>query len=304
MLTTIWRRKPGQVLTVLTVLASLSGVAQAQQSGLFPLHPIKRQRVPCPNEDPIYKLYRTQYYGYYPTQWRPFPQGWNLPSPEGPNTQAVLAKQPIEAAKPPGPEEGEGEEMPGQPPARPAAPNLPTIPPERSPFELDRPDAAGAAPGAGGPARRTAPARPNATRPGAQPSPFDMPDAAPGDSAAPPATQPRGTQPSRPTTPPQPGGNSPDLAPPGPAPAAPRTSQADERDESIDRDSGPLLAMPDASLPAVEEATSSAGSTALASSPPASGAPASSFPMATQQPVRRGRLSSLFGGVGLNWLRR
>jgi hypothetical protein len=267
MLKISWWRKPGQVLTALVVLASLSGVAQAQQSGLFPLHPIRRERVPCPSEDPIYKLYRSQYYGYFPTQWRPFPQGWNLPSPEGPNTKEALAKQPIEAQKPQTGDEGEGEEMQGQPPARPAAPTLPAIPPERSPFELDnKPDAGGAAPGAAPPLR------------------------------------PRTPQPSRPTAPAAPNGANPDLNPPGPAASAPRTSRSAEDEGTVDRDSGPLLAMPDATLPPVEEA-SAAGTAALASNPPP-GDPAYAAPMASQQPARRSRLSSLFGGLGINWLRR
>jgi hypothetical protein len=267
MLKISWRRKPGQVLGALVILASLSGVAQAQQSGLFPLHPIRRQRVPCPNEDPIYKLYRSQYYGYYPTQWRPFPQGWNLPSPEGPNTKEALAKQPIEAQKPPAPEEGEGDEMQPQPPTRPAAP--PTLPaiPERSPFDLDNPPGGGAgAPGAAPPAR------------------------------------PRTPQPSRPATPAVPNGGNPDLAPPGPAPAAPRTSRTGDDERADARDSGPLLAMPDATLPPVEESAPS-GSGALASTAPAAD-PASGPAMAPQQSVRRNRLSSMFGGLGINWLRR
>lgn len=62
---------------------------QAQQTGLFPLAPIKRQRVPCPDENPIYRRYRAEYYGYYPTCWRRFPPGWGCPSPEAPN----LAKE-------------------------------------------------------------------------------------------------------------------------------------------------------------------------------------------------------------------
>src|SRR5262245_39164590 len=115
------RRGTGRLLAVLPVLASLSGVANAQQSGLLPLHPIKRQRVPCPLEDPIYKTYRSEYFGYFPTQWRPFPKGWNLPSPEGPNTREALAKQPIEAMTPPSEDEGPDEEAPagdrGQRPA-------------------------------------------------------------------------------------------------------------------------------------------------------------------------------------------
>ena len=44
MLTKSKRGRPGLILGVLTVLLSSSGLVQAQQSGLFPLHPIKRQR--------------------------------------------------------------------------------------------------------------------------------------------------------------------------------------------------------------------------------------------------------------------
>ena len=74
------RRDQGLVLAVLTVVLSLPELAQAQQTGLFPLAPIKRQRVPCDQEDPIYKTYKHQYFGYHPTCWRPFPDGWGCPS--------------------------------------------------------------------------------------------------------------------------------------------------------------------------------------------------------------------------------
>ena len=139
MLTKSISRKPGQVLAVLAAVMSLSGLAEAQQSGMFPLHPIRRERTPCANEEPIYKLYREQYYGYFPTRWRRFPDGWALRSPDGPNTQEELKKNPIEGPKPPT-GEGEGEEMqgPAAPGGKPAIPN-PT-PDERSPFEMDKPD--------------------------------------------------------------------------------------------------------------------------------------------------------------------
>lgn len=142
MLTKSISRKPGQVLAVLAAVTSLSGLAEAQQSGLFPLHPIRRERTPCANEEPIYKLYREQYYGYFPTRWRRFPDGWALRSPEGPNTKEELKKNPIEGPKPYS-GEGEGEEMPGPaaPGGKPAIPNPP--PEERSPFEMDKPDNGG-----------------------------------------------------------------------------------------------------------------------------------------------------------------
>ena len=118
MLTKSIRRKPAQVLAVLAAVTSLSGLAEAQQSGMFPLHPIRRERTPCPNEEPIYKLYRNQYYGYFPTQWRKFPDNWSLRSRESPNTAEELKNKPIEGPKPFSPD-GEGDEMQG--PATPGA---------------------------------------------------------------------------------------------------------------------------------------------------------------------------------------
>ena len=80
MLTKSRRRTAGLVLSVPLILASLSGLARAQQSGLLPLHPIKRERVPCPEEDALYQLAVTQYFGYHPTVWRRFPEGWGVRS--------------------------------------------------------------------------------------------------------------------------------------------------------------------------------------------------------------------------------
>jgi hypothetical protein len=278
-------RGTARLLAVLTVLVGLPGVASAQQSGLFPLRPIKRERVPCSMEDPIYKLYRSQYYGYYPTQWRPFPQGWNLPSPEGPNTREALAKQPIEASAPMQ-DEGPDEEAPAAPDRgqRPA----PTPPPEneRSPFELDRPENAAGAPGAGPAPRRPAPGG-NAPAPpaGAERSPFEMPDdaATPDQPAGP---RPRAPQPSRPAP------DVPDLGPPGSAPTPPpRTSREDRED----RHSAPMLAMPDASLPTIEEADSMSSAPAPAATAP---------PAMTPAPARRNLFGGLFAGRNLNFFRR
>src|SRR5690348_7869195 len=39
-------------MVVLTVAVGFGGHVQAQQTGLFPLAPIRRQRVPCDQEDP------------------------------------------------------------------------------------------------------------------------------------------------------------------------------------------------------------------------------------------------------------
>ena len=76
-------------LVVLTAAVSLSGRVEAQQTGLFPLAPIRRQRVPCDREDPTYKIYKQQYFGYHPTYWRTFPPGWGCPSTEAPEPREV-----------------------------------------------------------------------------------------------------------------------------------------------------------------------------------------------------------------------
>lgn len=304
MLTKSISRKPGQVLAVLAAVTSLSGLAEAQQSGLFPLHPIRRERTPCANEEPIYKLYREQYYGYFPTRWRRFPDGWALRSPEGPNTKEELKKNPIEGPKPYS-GEGEGEEMPGPaaPGGKPAIPNPP--PEERSPFEMDKPgNGAGAAPG-----RRNPAARGNTPAPATEASPFDTPETNPAGAGATPEGRPQASQPNRRSTPTLPDPGTPDLAPPGDAPPAPpRTSWNQRRSESREKDPGPLLTMSDATLPSVEEASSPAdpagGAAAETVANNSAAADPETAPAATQPAPRRGPISSFFAGLGLNWLRR
>ncbi len=304
MLTKSISRKPGQVLAVLAAVTSLSGLAEAQQSGMFPLHPIRRERTPCANEEPIYKLYRNQYYGYFPTRWRRFPDGWALRSPDGPNTQEELKKNPIEGPKPSS-GEGEGEEMqgPAAPGGKPAIPKPP--PDERSPFEMDKPDnGAGAAPG-----RRNPAARGNTPAPATEASPFDTPETNPAGAGAAPEGRPRASQPNRRSTPTLPDPGIPDLAPPGDAPAAPpRASWNQRRSESREKDPGPLLSMSDATLPSVEEASSPAapagGAAAGTVANNSAAADPETAPAATQPAPRRGPISSLFAGLGLNWLRR
>ena len=310
MLTKSNSRKPGQVLAVLAAVTSLSGLAEAQQSGLFPLHPIRRERTPCANEEPIYKLYRNQYYGYFPTRWRRFPDNWSLRSPEGPNTQEELKKNPIEGPKPSA-GGGEGEEMqgPAGPGVKPAIPNPPPDT-ERSPFEMDRPDnGAGAAPGAAAPRRRNPAARDNTPPPAAEASPFDTPETNPAGPGATPGDRPQAVQPNRSSRPTLPDPGTPELAPPGDAPTPPpRTSWNRRSNETRQKDPGPLLSMSDATLPSVEEATNpadpagGAGADSVANNPAA--ADPATAPAATQPAPRRGPISSLFAGLGWNWLRR
>ena len=312
MLTKSISRKAGQVLAVLAAVTSLSGLAEAQQSGMFPLEPIRRVRTPCANEEPIYKLYRNQYYGYFPTQWRKFPDHWALRSAESPNTAEELKKNPIEGPKP-FMAEGEGEENPGPaaPGARPPIPNPP--PDERSPFEMDKPDnGSGVAPGPAAPGRRNPAARGTTPPPAADASPFDVPETNPAGAGAAPGDRPQASRPNQRSTPATPDQGTPDLAQPGDAPTAPPRTSWNRRRESRQQDPGPLLSMTDATLPSVEEALNpadpagGAGTETLANNSGAADPATATAPAATQpQPApRRGPISSLFAGLGWNWFRR
>ncbi len=96
MLMRIYRRVGLLWITALALTAWLPNHVQAQHTGLFPLRPIKRERVPCANEDPVYRLHREQYYGYFPTCWRKFPDGWGCPSPEAPDPSKSFRDLPRE----------------------------------------------------------------------------------------------------------------------------------------------------------------------------------------------------------------
>jgi hypothetical protein len=278
-------------LAVLALVVSLSERAQAQQSGLFPLAPIRRERTPCAMEDPIYKTYKQQYFGYHPTCWRPFPAGWGCPSPEAPNKEKSFREQPLGRT----PELGEGEPGFGPEGAAPGpgpggvVPGIPNVPEDRrSPFEMDNP-----APGVnplprGTPAPRTAP-------PGNR-SPFE--DLNPG------ASVPSRRPPRVGTAGPSRANDAPDLAPPAAQPeqdAAARGSGAGSDDETLARgDDGPLLPIDD-----IDVSRSANVGTLFDSDPIQPAAPASASPVASKPPApRRGLISSLFGGLGMNWFRR
>src|SRR3954468_22369507 len=127
MLKKTWRRSSSPAMWAVALVLGGPALVQAQTQ-LFPLAPIQRERVPCPMEDPMYGLYRHQYYGYFPTCWRPFPQGWGCPSPEAPNPAQESQRRPRE--KPPEalPEPGEGR-APGEEPEMPRGRNpLPPLP--------------------------------------------------------------------------------------------------------------------------------------------------------------------------------
>jgi hypothetical protein len=128
----------------------------------------------------------------------------------------------------------------------------------------------------------------------------------PDDDATQPPARPRQGEATKPAAPDP---NAPDLnAPPPGNPPAPRTSRNDNRGEA-EEDRRPILAMPDAILPPVEEGSSRDGSAPAATEVPVATNPAPpsqpGTPVADANSARRGgRLSSLFGGLGLNWRRR
>ena len=131
------RSATAAALGVLATCLLATSVAEAQ---LFPNLPIRRERVPCPEELPVYGLYRNKYYGYYPTCWRQFPPGWGCPNHESPDWEAELARQPLDI-----PDEefggygGYGEEGLGGlgGPGGMEDETAPPLPERRSPFELD-----------------------------------------------------------------------------------------------------------------------------------------------------------------------
>ena len=77
----------------LALVVGLPALAEAQ---LFPNRTITRERQPCASEPPFYSTVRRNFYGYYPTCWSKFPDGWGCPcpNPELPNATAAFAKQP------------------------------------------------------------------------------------------------------------------------------------------------------------------------------------------------------------------
>jgi hypothetical protein len=287
-------------------------------------------------EDPIYGMYRQQYFGYFPTCWRTFPPGWGCPSTEAPNMARAFTERPrdpkpenlpadLDSGLGAGPDPDQGAGMQRGPRNPPALPQQ-----RRSPFEL--PDAAdpGANPGgAGGSA--IPPTR----------SPFDLPETgrssnpgAPG-AAALPRTR-RGSALSMPAAsnriePPQiaaeekgnaPEGIAPLLALPPPAEAAPIPIPIAPADEPLGLDGAipPPSSTPGASLgpmPTLPDPGTGAGAgmgpianvlpsvtSANPLPPPAMDAPAGApTGMPVQAPQRRGPISSLFNGM-TSWLRR
>jgi hypothetical protein len=192
-----WKQSPAAWTLVGVLVMPAMARAQGRVAGPMPLFPnlgIHRQRVDCAHENPVYRVYRHEYYGYYPTCWRRFPPGWGCPSPEAPNWPAELIRAPLdESVAPPAeapvvPPGGRDGQRPGEAPAA----DLPPLPrDERSPFNQDL------GPSAEPPPldldRRGA-SPPPADRP-ALPAPSDRDLPAPDRAPSPPATLP---EPDRP----------------------------------------------------------------------------------------------------------
>ena len=268
----------------LTLVVALPALAEAQ---LFPNRNITRQKESCAAEPPFYSTVRRNYFGYYPTCWSKFPDGWGCPcpNPELPNRVAAFNEQPRDKFKPIVPDsELDGglapdEMAPGADPrptddsAMPPVPN----PTGRSPFgaELNPPEVnpKPVTPDSGG-APRTSRSPAPAARPGA-PTTSAL--------AAPSATvglleMPRMAPPTAPSA------NASDFNP-GTLALVPEATLT-SNDASARTNLGPLHAnpMPNGSIPVASEL--SADPTVLAGPLPTA-SPA-------QAPQRRGILGGLF----------
>ncbi len=93
MSTLSWRKAGASSALALLLVVALPALAQAQ---LFPNMWIQRERTPCPNEPAFYAHVRHNYYGYFPTCWRKFPEGWACPcpNPEVPDAAASFRDRP------------------------------------------------------------------------------------------------------------------------------------------------------------------------------------------------------------------
>jgi hypothetical protein len=263
MLTNSWRRFWSPSALGLALVVAAPAFVQAQQTGLFPLAPIRRERVPCPEEDPVYRLYRHEYFGYHPTCWRRFPPNWGCPSPEAPNAAVEYGRLRPENLENRSKPDNLGEptpEMDRQPlpdATRPNPAEIPALPGNRrSPFDLNAP---------GAPPRDNPP-------PGDQPAPRPSP---PGELGA---TVPSG---------------NPDNASEKPA----RETRLDLGElPSPSGASGPVLALPDPTVPATAPGAAPGATDAIGPMGDA-GVPSGPFP--ARAPQRRG----LIGGL-LDSLRR
>jgi hypothetical protein len=284
-------------MVVLTAAVGLSGQAWGQQTGLFPRAPIRRQRVPCDQEDPTYKIYKQQYFGYHPTCWRTFPTGWGCPSAEAPNRERSFQElKPGQSSEEEMRDLGIDEDRGAPQPRR--APGELELPPDRvSPFDMDQ------RPGA----------RPNVNplprgnaRPGTLPPRGEDPFGDVNQGAVvPPARGRAGAGGDAPA--PAPG--SPDLTAPAGSPpqgSASRSVGDESQEEAVTEGEGPLLGLTDSDLVRSDSGNAAPDYPSGAATAAASGSstgPNGSAMAGSPQPRRR-LFGNLFSGLGSNWLRR
>ena len=301
MLTLSWRRVGSSFGLTLALLAGLPALAQAQ---LFPNLFIQRQRNECAAEPPFYKQVRRDYFGYYPTCWRTFPEGWACPcpNPELPNRERSFREQPADpkpklppndmdsdsAAPDPDMAPGGRSGADGRPGTDPTLPKLPGN--SRSPFEIDSNPT---------PKRPAVPANPENDDPFLSPRATGSPRPNAGGSAAPI---------DRIGTPPRDGPNA-NGAPSLDAPLSPRPKGVSRRTPASSLEtSNPVLALPEMAPMAVSPPADAPMLSDLPASLPTSGAfleppsavasnptPAPQPQPPVQAPRRTSLIGSLFG---------
>jgi hypothetical protein len=263
-----WRARRSSATWALALVLGVPALAKAQ---LFPNAPIRirRQRPPCETEPPYFKTVRQQYYGYFPTCWRRWPEPWECPCP---NPEKPTPEMFAESFR-----------------RLPLQDRLPSLPDEAigGPGANDNFGGAGRPPeGAGG--RNAVPPLPPST-----PELFNTPDAKP-DAARP--NDDRGALRTPPPAAEMPGAvvEAPSSGP-EPAPNAATTALADVPDLEVPADDS-----------AMSDPTANANANAAPVAPPAAG-PAMNPPTrptappppimapTARAPQRRGFLSRLFG---------
>ena len=125
----------------LLAVALIVGMPAMGHAQLFPNLNARRERPSCVQEPPFNAHVRRDYFGYYPTCWSRFPDGWACPcpNPELPNAAESFRKQPRDKVPlgldgPDGPPLDGAPDFPGMEPD----PNMPEMPAQgRSPFEIE-----------------------------------------------------------------------------------------------------------------------------------------------------------------------
>ena len=275
MLRATWRRLGSPAWLTIGLIVLLPALAEAQ---LFPNRTIRRQKPSPVVEAPYHAQVRREYFGYYPTCWRKFPEGWQCPcpNPELPNAAASFAKEPLDRDRNPasgdplgGPDDMPGEPGEGMPRPGPDDPNVPLPPAGRSPFDTE-----------------TGP------KPLGEPDPSMTPDPkVPPRNTVPPVNPPAGPtglmeMPKLPST--SPTVSVEEVAEPGSMVMVPDATLASNPVNSRP-DLGPL---PSAPLPAPSTPITYGNAAEMQ---PVNGVPA---PSPAQAPKRRGILSSLFNRNG------